>query len=66
MYWLICCYRCEVIICPEYPAPSRADILSKISGVNAVLWFSREKIDKQMLDTAGNTERQQIQFFYDY
>jgi sulfur transfer protein SufE len=39
-------------VCPELP-PTRQQILERISGCDAVLWFSKEKVDNEMLDKAG-------------
>ncbi|XP_066994638.2 glyoxylate reductase/hydroxypyruvate reductase [Anabrus simplex] len=45
--------KCELIICPELPYPSRKDILNRIKGVDAVFWCTKERLDTEMLDTAG-------------
>ncbi|PNF41114.1 hypothetical protein B7P43_G05971 [Cryptotermes secundus] len=45
--------RYDVDVCPELPFPSRQQILQRISGSDAVLWFSKEKVDSEMLDKAG-------------
>jgi hypothetical protein len=42
-----------VDICPELPYPTREQILQRISGVDGVLWFSREKMDSEVLNKAG-------------
>ncbi|KAG8231147.1 hypothetical protein J437_LFUL011216 [Ladona fulva] len=31
----------------------RADLLEKVKGVNAIFWFTKEKMDREMLDAAG-------------
>ncbi|XP_071453704.1 glyoxylate reductase/hydroxypyruvate reductase-like isoform X1 [Hetaerina americana] len=45
--------KCELIICSEQPYPSRADILRKIKGVDALFWCTHLKLDKEILDEAG-------------
>jgi hypothetical protein len=40
-------------VCPDLPYPSRQQILQRISGSDAVLWCSKEKVDSEMLDKAG-------------
>ncbi|KAG8233493.1 hypothetical protein J437_LFUL013742 [Ladona fulva] len=42
--------KCDLIICPF---PVRADLLEKVKGVNAIFWFTKEKMDREMLDAAG-------------
>lgn len=45
--------RYDVYVCPELPYPTREEILDKISGVDGVYWCCKEKVDKEMLDKAG-------------
>lgn len=45
--------RYEVDVCPQLPYPTREQILQRISGSDAVLWCSKEKVDSEMLDRAG-------------
>ncbi|XP_049774091.1 glyoxylate reductase/hydroxypyruvate reductase-like [Schistocerca nitens] len=45
--------RCDTIFCPGVRNPSREQLLSKIEGVDALFWFSKVKIDKELLDKAG-------------
>ncbi|KAJ9581769.1 hypothetical protein L9F63_003838, partial [Diploptera punctata] len=45
--------RYELIICPEKPYATRQQTLERISGVDAALWCSKVKVDKEMLDKAG-------------
>ncbi|XP_059481554.1 glyoxylate reductase/hydroxypyruvate reductase-like [Neocloeon triangulifer] len=46
--------RCELVICPEVPYPSREQILSKIStDFDGILWLSKHRMDKEVLDLAG-------------
>lgn len=41
------------VICNVGDPPSRADILSKIPGVDALFWSTKERLDKEILDVAG-------------
>ncbi|PSN52130.1 hypothetical protein C0J52_04322 [Blattella germanica] len=45
--------RCEVVVNSEVPCPSREQIYNQITGFDAILWCSKEKLDKEMLDRAG-------------
>ncbi|XP_050677218.1 glyoxylate reductase/hydroxypyruvate reductase [Leptidea sinapis] len=46
--------QCDVTIC-ETPLPiSRKDLLSSVSGVDGIYCSLNEKIDKELLDTAGS------------
>ncbi|XP_046402451.1 glyoxylate reductase/hydroxypyruvate reductase-like [Ischnura elegans] len=47
--------KCDLIICPELPYPLRADILKRVKGVDAIFWFTKVKLDKEMMDEAGET-----------
>uniref|UniRef100_A0A336MIW7 Glyoxylate reductase/hydroxypyruvate reductase n=1 Tax=Culicoides sonorensis TaxID=179676 RepID=A0A336MIW7_CULSO len=44
--------KCEVIFCDSVP-PTRAEILNKSAGVDAILWASHAKLDAEALDAAG-------------
>lgn len=45
--------KCDVIICDEKPKASREQILEKIKGVDAAFWSTFVRLDKEMLDAAG-------------
>jgi hypothetical protein len=47
-------------VCPELPYPTRQQILQRISGNDAVLWFSKEKVDSEMLDKAGKRRKYNV------
>lgn len=46
-------YSCELIFCPVLPVPSRADILNYLQEVDAILWSTQYRLDKEILDRAG-------------
>ncbi|GLV35049.1 uncharacterized protein CBL_09530 [Carabus blaptoides fortunei] len=41
------------VICNVGDPPSRADILSKVSGIDALFWSTKESLDKEILNVAG-------------
>ncbi|XP_037915607.1 glyoxylate reductase/hydroxypyruvate reductase-like isoform X2 [Hermetia illucens] len=43
---------CEVILCESVP-PKRSEILSKIKGVDGILWAGHEPLNGEVLDVAG-------------
>ncbi|KRT79100.1 hypothetical protein AMK59_7800, partial [Oryctes borbonicus] len=45
--------KCTLIINEETPYPTREQILAKCPGVDAIFWASHEKLDAEVLDTAG-------------
>lgn len=54
---LIICFRCEVIVLTN---DTRANIIDKVKGVDAIFWNTHNKLDKEILDAAGKT----FNFFY--
>jgi hypothetical protein len=46
-------YSCELIICPVLPTPSRADLLNYLQEVDAILWSTQYRLDKEIMDRAG-------------
>lgn len=55
-----------MVICDEKPSASRAQILEKIKGVDAVYWSTKVKLDKEVIDTAGRNEHFQNDRFWFY
>jgi hypothetical protein len=49
-----------VDVCPELPSPTRQQILQRIGGSDAVLWFSKEKVDSEMLNKAGKRKKYHV------
>ncbi|XP_025833878.1 glyoxylate reductase/hydroxypyruvate reductase-like [Agrilus planipennis] len=43
----------DVIITEQKPAASRKQILDKVKGVDALFWCTKERLDDEVLDTAG-------------
>lgn len=48
---------CDVTICEGLPEPSREEILSKATGMDAILWATHERLDADALDRIGPTVR---------
>ncbi|KAG8331019.1 hypothetical protein J6590_050405 [Homalodisca vitripennis] len=44
----------ELIFSPGIPRPSRQQLLKDAKGVVGILWFSKERIDKEFVDAAGD------------
>lgn len=40
-------------MCTGRPSPSRQEILEKIVGVHGLMWCTKERLDKEILDAAG-------------
>jgi hypothetical protein len=49
-----------VDVCPELPSPTRQQILHRIGGSDAVFWFSKERVDSEMLDKAGKRRKYHV------
>ncbi|CAD7088525.1 unnamed protein product [Hermetia illucens] len=45
---------CDVTICETLP-PERSEMLKKVPGVDGVLWGTYDKLNDEVLDTAGET-----------
>ncbi|KAK9718705.1 D-isomer specific 2-hydroxyacid dehydrogenase, catalytic domain [Popillia japonica] len=45
--------KCTLIINEETPYPNRQQILAKCPGVDAIFWATKERLDAEVLDTAG-------------
>ncbi|KAF4527470.1 hypothetical protein B566_EDAN016280 [Ephemera danica] len=45
--------KCDVTICPELPFPTRAQILSRVNGVDALFWSTHEAMNKEVMDAVG-------------
>lgn len=50
----VCSFRCELEVMPNKSPISRTDLLNKISGKHGIFCFLTDKIDKEVLDQAGN------------
>uniref|UniRef100_A0A6M2DNW2 Glyoxylate reductase/hydroxypyruvate reductase n=1 Tax=Xenopsylla cheopis TaxID=163159 RepID=A0A6M2DNW2_XENCH len=46
--------NCEIITCTGRPA-TRQEILQKLPGVHGLLWCTKEMLDKEVLDAAGQS-----------
>ncbi|GLH04742.1 uncharacterized protein GBIM_10387 [Gryllus bimaculatus] len=44
---------CDVVECSELPLPTRADILRRLPGADAVMWVAKARLDEEMLRAAG-------------
>ncbi|XP_022916816.2 glyoxylate reductase/hydroxypyruvate reductase-like [Onthophagus taurus] len=45
--------KCELIINEEQPYPSKAEIVAKCKGVDAIFWVSKYSFDEEILQAAG-------------
>lgn len=47
------CAKCDVTICEGLPQPTRAEVLAKSKGMDAILWATHVRLDAEALDEAG-------------
>lgn len=45
-------HGCEIIVCESVP-PSRAEIIRKLPGVDAIFWAHYQPLNAEILDAAG-------------
>lgn len=45
--------RYELVFSPGFPHPSREQLLKDVQGVVGIIWFSKEKVNQELITAAG-------------